>query len=78
VFLLYAEHDPLVAPEQGEAMKRALPQSRLEILGTGDAPYGHIFAPQAEQGLGVDADQLEEAGQQEIEFLEGVAERESG
>jgi acetyl esterase/lipase len=78
VFLLYSENDTLVAPEQGVAMRRALPQAKLVVLGPGDAPFGHIFAPQAAQGLGVDPEQLKQAGVAELEFLEDVADRTSG
>ena len=78
VFLLYSQNDPLVPPEQGELMERALARSTLEVLRSGDAPFGHILVPQAEQGRGVDYGQLQQALQQEIGFLGRVAERESG
>jgi acetyl esterase/lipase len=78
VFLLYSENDPLVPPEQGELMERALTRSTLVVLGPGDAPFGHILAPQAERGDGVDYDQLQEALRREIDFLGRVSERESG
>ena len=78
VFLLYSENDPVVPPEQGELMERALARSTLEVLRPGDAPFGHILVPQAEQGRGVDYGQLQQALRQEITFLERVAERESG
>jgi acetyl esterase/lipase len=78
VFLLYSENDTLVAPEQGEAMQRALPQSTLMVLGPGDQIYGHITPHLASQGLGVDGEQLDEARAAEIAFLDDVAARARG
>jgi acetyl esterase/lipase len=78
VFLLYSENDTLVAPEQGEEMRRALRRSTLMVLGPGNQVYGHITLDLASQGLGVDGEQLEEARAAEIAFLEDVAERSAG
>jgi acetyl esterase/lipase len=73
VFLLYSQNDPLIAPEQGEAMKRALPQATLVVLGPGDRTFGHITQDQAAGGGGVDPGELDEARQDETAFLERVA-----
>ena len=73
VFLLYSQNDPLIAPEQGEAMKQALPQATLIVLGPGDRTFGHITQDQAEGGGGVDPGELDQARAEETAFLERVA-----